>query len=315
MSEKLLPSVKNSEQYNLLFKNDQIWLSAIHHIVEKHKLKGTITRGVKGSHIVYRVGNVWIKLMAPIYAKDFVFEIAGLESVYGQLEVATPKIIHSDRLEDWPYVVMTHVDGLRIGDIFFDLDLDQQVQLATKLGAVTKQLRAVEFDARLLSRGKWDEFISHQFDSVFKNHEMKKMNASWLPGLVEFMQAFKISQFTMDRPVFLHSDLTWDHFLVSKVNGQWQVNGLIDFADCQVGHPEYELAATSAFLLKGRQKALSCYLEATGLFDQINHQVSEKLLAWTLLHLYSDLKNYFVKEMDQVKNGDFRSLARLVYPL
>jgi hygromycin-B 7''-O-kinase len=115
------------------------------------------------------------------------------------------------------------------------------------------------------------------------------------------------------KPVFLHADLTWDHFLVVENEAEPKVSGVIDFADCRLGHSEYDIPASAAYILKGDTEALRNYILGLGLND-LSQNLSEKLLAWTCLHQYSDLNNYFKSEMTLVKPGNFSALAKMVYP-
>jgi len=125
-----------------------------------------------------------------------------------------------------------------------------------------------------------------------------------------------MEEFGMQSPVYLHAELTWDHFLVTKTGNSWDVSGVIDFADCRVGPPEYEMSTSIAFLFKKNRDAMQKYVQAMGVdLRQDSARFSEKLLAWTALHLFSNLTTYFSKEMAEVNEGDFAALARMVYPL
>ncbi len=72
----LLPTVIDRKHYGELFAQDSIWEQSIQYLADKHQLSGVPRRGVRGSHIVYRIGNSWIKVMAPLFAKDMAYEVA-----------------------------------------------------------------------------------------------------------------------------------------------------------------------------------------------------------------------------------------------
>jgi hygromycin-B 7''-O-kinase len=312
----LLPQPADAEAYSKLFKQDTPWESAIQFLSDKYALTGDRSRAKRGSHIVYRVGNSWIKLMAPLFAKDMVYEIAGLTSVQEQLSVASPQIIANGLIENWPYLIVTHIEGDRIGEVWSKLSDENKIHLARQMGATTKSLQNCRPDQVVSDRNNWNSFIKDRLKNLVPHHRAKKMSEKWLQTLPHFMDQFSPEEFLCDNPVFLHADLTWDHFLVHTINNQPHISGVIDFADCRIGHPEYDIPATAAFILKSQDAPLREYLLSLGYKDlELNSRFSEKMLAWTCLHYYSDLKNYFESEMQQLDPGDFRSLARIAYPL
>ncbi|MBK9322897.1 MAG: hypothetical protein IPM97_08135 [Bdellovibrionaceae bacterium] len=72
------------------------------------------------------------------------------------------------------------------------------------------------------------------------------------------------------------------------------------------------LALSSSSLKSIAEKILmGCGFQEKGL----NQRFSEKLLAWSVLHRYFSLVSWFEDEMNEVKHGDFSSLAARVFPL
>ena len=313
MPGNLLPEIPDRDRYRELFSKDEIWEPAVLRLAARYGLEGRPVRGNRGSHIVYRAGVAWIKLMAPIFAKDMAFEVAGLECARGRLKVATPEILGRGELEGWRYIVVSHVEGRRIGDVWGELGAAEKSALARQAGAVTRELQACAPSEQVHARGDWNAFIRERFARMVDHHRLKSMDERWLSRLSGFLGTFDVADFSTDRPVFLHADLTFDHFLVATdSSGAPRISGVIDFADCRVGHPEYDVPATAAFIFKGEALPLAEYLRAAGF--AMGPRAAEKMLAWTCLHFYSDLRNYFEKEMIALPAGDFVALARAVYP-
>lgn len=314
MALNLLPKIENSEQYSTFFRQSSIWEPAIAVICQRHGLSEAAVRAVKGSHIVYRSGDVWIKLMAPLYAKDMVFEVACLRAVADSVSFQTPKIIAEGEIESWPYVLISHVEGERVGDIFEQLETKEQVRLAIEFAQATKQIHSVPTPSIIRNRRDWNQFIESRWLGFHEHHSKKNMSEVWLGNLQSFVHQFQLQDFQIQDPVFLHSDLTWDHFLVKNENGNWKLSGIIDFADAQAGHPEYDMGAPIAFLFRKKRDVIANYARAMGVRES-GERLSNKLLVWTILHLYSDLKNYFADEMAARNDGDFAALAKEVYPV
>jgi hygromycin-B 7''-O-kinase len=310
----LLPNNPDRKAYFELFNQDDIWIKAIRYLADKHKLAGDLMRGTRGSHIVYKVGNYWIKIMAPIFSKDMAFEIAGLETAEKKTSVATPEIIETGELENWLYIIVSNVPGQRIGDVWPKLKQNAKQNIAQQIAKVTLELQACIPKIGVNNRGDWNLFIKDRFENVTTHHKNKSLDSKWLDKLPSFLSEFQLQDFMTSNPVFLHADLTWDHFLLVDYETEPKVAGVIDFADCRLGHWEYDIPASAAFIFKSDKDALSNYILHMG-FNTMNPNLSEKLMAWTCLHQYSDLNNYFKTEMTLVSPGDFSALAKMVYPL
>jgi hygromycin-B 7''-O-kinase len=311
----VLPQIKDRNHYKALFADNRHWDPAIAYLIEKHHLTGEVKRGVLGSHIVYRVGDCWIKLMAPIFAADMAFELSGLRTVEGRLSVSTPRIMAEGELEGWAYVILSHVDGEAIRNVWPKLDDDQKKTLTEQIATITRELSACRPDAVIEKRFNWNEFIQKQYDDCEIHQRKMDLPATWLSRLRPFLATFEGREFQTSHPVFLHADLTFDHFLVTTEK-QPRISGLIDMADCQVGHFEYELVAPAVFLFSGKKTFLRHYLLQCGFSEsQLNQRFSEKLLVWSILHRYFSLIGYYKAEMDSCRPGDFSALAKKIFPL
>jgi hygromycin-B 7''-O-kinase len=308
----ILPVVRDRAHYSELFKKSHRWSDAMEWIMRTHGLSGEPVRAALGSHIVYRVGDLWIKMMAPLFAKDMAFEVAGLKSVQGRLSVATPVVLAQGTLEDWPYVVMSHVDGAAVRDLWRTYSVREKVQLAQQIAQVAKEISACPADPVVSGRFDWQSFISGQYENCETQQQKKLLPAPWLKNLTPFLRSFELQEFLTPQPLLLHADLTFDHFLVNE----GKVSGIIDMADCQVGHFEYELVAPCAFIFKSEPATLRSFLENCGFEEaQLNQRFSEKLLAWAIMHRYFSVVTWFKHEMNDVEVGDFSELADRVFPL
>ena len=147
MEPKYFPEIKTEDQYREYFAQNEIWHKPVQYLADINKLVGTPVRGTRGSHIVYRVGDHWIKIMVPQFAKDMAYEIAGLECAFGRLNLSAsrnieiPKIIAKGELENWLYVVLSHVTGERIGDVWPHCSLEEKISLAKQIAEVTLSLQ------------------------------------------------------------------------------------------------------------------------------------------------------------------------------
>lgn len=79
-----------------------------------------------------------------------------------------------------------------------------------------------------------------------------------------------------------------EHLLVTP--GTWTLNGVLDFETAMTGDRGYEFAAVGLFVSRGDPRLLGRLLAAYGQsFDP------RELLAYTLLHRYSNLNGYLTQ--------------------
>ncbi len=208
--------------------------------------------------------------------------------------MAAPQILAQGTIEDWPYIILSHVEGERIGDVWSTFNSEEKSSLARQIATTTLELQACVADSVVRERGNWQEFIKARLENVVAHHHAKNLDPLWLNKLAGFIGQFDKSEFIGTKEVFLHADLTWDHFLVSQRNGSPVVSGVIDLADCRVGHTEYDIPASATFIFKNEPASLREYMLGLGYEErELNQRLSEKLMAWTCLHFFSDLNNYF----------------------
>jgi hygromycin-B 7''-O-kinase len=230
----------------------------LRHLADRYGLQGEPRRGFRGSHIVYSVGQAWIKIMAPIFAKDMAFEIAGLK-VAQDLPIATPKILAQGELEGWLYITLSHLPA--------SASAMSGVVVRIKSSLPSKWLRP-HFNCNLAKsrrRFKPEVIGTRSFVNASPVTSFIIALKKWMSaGSQTFLDRFDATEFTTENPVFLHADLTFDHFLVGETASGMKILGVIDFADCRLGHPEYDMPASLAFVLRGEQDALCEYLQAFG---------------------------------------------------
>jgi hygromycin-B 7''-O-kinase len=303
-----LPAISDREQYQKVFARNDVWLPAIDELMKIHGLTGLPVRGNRGSHIVFRTNQGWIKLMAPIFSECMPFEIDGLNLAYGKISVKTPKILHEGTFHGWRYIIVSHIDGERIGDVFPKLDQKDQIRITKEICHVTKELQQIKSTEVIEDRDDWDEFITKQMVNVMNIQKSKGLGEKWLQTFPQFLKTFAAKDFLCAKPVFLHADLTHDHFLIKDK----QICGVIDFADCRVGHPEYDAVATCVFILKNNSECLKTYLHEMGFSST---RTAEKLLMWSALHNFGDIPKYFKSELLEVEIGNFQDLAKAAFPL
>jgi hygromycin-B 7''-O-kinase len=91
------------------------------------------------------------------------------------------------------------------------------------------------------------------------------------------------------------------HVLAVRDGTGWSLSGVVDFEPAMVGAPEYELASVGVFLTCGSGPALRTLLLAYGYGEgELGLPLQRRLLAYTLLHRYSNLRWY----LERIPPGD-----------
>jgi hygromycin-B 7''-O-kinase len=288
----LLPSVPDMDAYRKVYKDPGTWLPAMRLICRRHGLDPAhLYAETTGTNAVFRVaGGPWIKLFAPLWPEDFVRERVGLRAVSAVEGMQAPLVLLSSALGAWPYLILSHVEGQPIRAIWPDLRPGERVALAAEMGALMARLQRGDLSGCSAIREDGDAFLMRCGQTAVARNVEHGLPPAWRGALEAYVpEALAL----LDRPfepVFLHADLTDDHWFVREQDGAWHITGLIDFGDAMVGDPLYEFAAPALFLTQGQPAVQRALLRGYGLADDKetdDKETGARIRAWTLLHRFS----------------------------
>jgi hygromycin-B 7''-O-kinase len=95
------------------------------------------------------------------------------------------------------------------------------------------------------------------------------------------------------RRALLHTELMREHLMVANEGSGWQLSGMFDFEPAMLGAPEYDFASYGLFVACGDGRFLRRSLLAYGYRDdQLNAALQNRLMAYAILHRYSNLRWY-----------------------
>ncbi|MCP4805994.1 MAG: phosphotransferase [Proteobacteria bacterium] len=224
-----------------------------------------------------------MKLSRPRWAAEIEAEARMLRRV--ELSVQTPEVLATGTVEGWPFVVMTHVPGVAIADVWPGLGRADRDRVAAQIGELVRELHALPVDPD----PEWGPWIAKLEASAPGRHE----------GPAHLIE--EIPSFLAETPplpqVLLHTEIYDQHVLVDP--DSLDVVSLIDFADGRVGDPRYELPALVELLFREDRTALRHALDATGI--DLGPRPAEELLRWSLRHQFGQLSRWlaFVDETPQ----------------
>jgi hygromycin-B 7''-O-kinase len=106
----------------------------------------------------------------------------------------------------------------------------------------------------------------------------------------------------------LHTEIMREHLLVERFEDGWHISGLFDFEPAMLGAREYDLAAVGIFLTCAEPGLLRAFLVAYG--AEIDDELPLRIMAYALLHRYSNLRWYLERLPVPDHGGDLERLAR-----
>lgn len=216
--------------------------------------EATIECGQVGSFPTFLVGDVVVKLFAPVFDGPacWAVEAAMYELLAGHREVPAPGLVASGQLwgdePAWPYLV----SGRLTGRALVELDRTDQPSpaLAEELGTAVAALHRLTPPEVLVARDLVPDL---------RATAAARLASFGLPGrLIEQVEGFLVD--AEPATVLVHADITADHVFVAE----GRLEGIIDWGDAMVADRSYELAATAMDALGGNRQRLRRFLDGYG---------------------------------------------------
>ena len=263
-------------------------------LAARHGLAGDTSPYPTGSDVVWRVGEHVVKLGAPVFASQMDAEAAWLAHVAGRLGVATPRVVARGELSGWPYLVMTRVGGVALGDLWPTLERRERERLCEHIGAFIARLAAFEPPS---FAPPWEPFAveARRASRARREHDAARgaVDAALVASVESFLVAHGCAgdRFPDDGSrVCLHTELLGAHLLVDTTDADLPLCAAIDFADARVGPRDHDVVPLPEFVLKGERGLLRRILLARGdPASSLTEAKSAELLAHALTHRYASL--------------------------
>ena len=296
----LIPKMTRNE-FRENHHNHALWDEVVKALLENENIPyHTFSRYVLGGNVVYNVDDQYVlKLFAPFDSREFTIETEVLAKTdWTKVSIQVPKIVQRGMYDGWEYFLMTTVPGTLLIDIWDELTTIEKIGVAHDLGLLISQMHQLDISKYLDLENTFESWISLQKENVVKHHA----STGLAPHLLLEVQDYVASFVPSDEKVLLTGEYTPFNLLMNKVNGQWKLTGLIDFADCFIGEPEYDLLGPILFSFFKEPGLTGAFLNAYG--SPIDGATRLRLMQLLLLHRFSHLPNYMegVMDMDEVQS-------------
>ncbi|MFC4516702.1 aminoglycoside phosphotransferase family protein [Streptomyces ehimensis] len=302
----MLPPVETDEQWDAVVPDESVMRPAVEDLCGRLGLAGApLVRFPEGTQPVYAVGDEHVlKLFPGAAARDGVAEGRVLSHVEGRLPVATPRVRAYGPYENgWRYVLMSRLPGASLAHCWDRIPPADRERLVAGIGEALAVLHSLDPGPLedVLGPGDWGAFLDRRRECAVEQQRTRGLPAAWLEQIPEFLDSVPLPR--APRRSLLHTEVMRQHVLVDVDADGWRLTGLFDFEPAMVGDRAYDFVAVGLFVNQG-EPALQ-----TRLATAYGHAFApDELLAYTLLHVYSDLPRY-LRELPVPTTGTLPALA------
>ena len=286
------------------------WRVAIVEILDRYALPSTdASLFASGSDIVFGTADHVVKMSHPRWSDEIATERVGLERAARGLDVRTPQPVAHGALADWPYIVMSRIPGKPLARVWPDLDGSARRAMGRELGKFLRSLHDIPVDEDPELTG----FIDRMRGQAKENHLGQGISPAWADRIEPFLE--EVWPVPSMPSVFLHTEVMDEHVFAERSSDGWHVSGIIDFADCCIGHPGYEFPALAEFIFRGDGASFRECLLAYGFAPgDLGIDRSREFLAWSLVHQFGSLPR-MLRAVGAPEPRSLEDLALRLYPL
>jgi hygromycin-B 7''-O-kinase len=256
-----------------------------------------------------------IKIVPDAWRTKFEAEVAMLACAEGQLTVPTPKIVATGALDGMHWVVMTKLEGVRLGDAWGGMTSTHRRRIVRQIGALMASVHALPRRGLEGLACDWRAFVVEQRASCVERHARAGADPAWVAAMPAYLDDVLPALFGDAADAPMSADITDDHALVVDRDGEPVLSGFFDFGDALVGAPAYDLVTPVTFVVRGSRELLGDLLDGLGWSAAARTPALRKrLMAYALLHRFSDLRRD-VNRLADARLASLEDVERAMWPL
>jgi len=196
---------------------------------------------------------------------------------------------------------MSRLRGENLARAWNRVPRSHRERFVTDVGETLAVLHSLSPDplGDVLGPGNWGAFPDRQDAGAVAQQRARGLPAAWLEQIPDFLASVPLPR--APHRSLLHTEVLRQHFLVGPDG--WRLTGLFDFEPAMIGDRAYDFADVGLFVTRGDPDLLARLARAYG------HAFEPSaLLAYTLLHVYSNLP-WYMRELRVPAEGTLLSLA------
>lgn len=285
----MLPLVLTDEEWDAVVPDETVMRPGAEALCARLGVGGLpLERFAEGSVPVYAVGAEHVlKLFPAASARDGVVEERVLTRLDGALPIPTPAVrAAGEDANGWRYVLMSRMPGEGLAPAWPRVPQGDRERIARDCGEALAALHALDPEplADTLGPGDWPAFLARQRAGAVARQRERGLAEHWLEQIPDFLAVTPLP--AAPGRALLHTEFMREHLLTDPADG-WRLTGLIDFEPAMIGDPAYDLVAVGIFTTRADPRLLGRLMDAYG-----RRFEPRLLLAYTLLHVYSNLPWY-----------------------
>jgi Ser/Thr protein kinase RdoA (MazF antagonist) len=197
---------------------------------------------------LYRLdGQRILKIYGPPVEWRFQTEYAVLQILDEHQIIPNPCVIAAgERSGEPPYVFMTTVAGLEMANAWNNMEQNEQLTIARKLGTIMAAIyhlspeEITDANQQYNSRNEYSIKVkeARRTAEIIKTTEI--LSIQQRNDLLRFLYE-EAPEHLKAPPKIIHFDLSHHHVYLSQETGTWQVTGIIDWADSVAGPLEWDI--------------------------------------------------------------------------
>ncbi|WP_030145276.1 aminoglycoside phosphotransferase family protein [Streptomyces violaceorubidus] len=300
----MLPPVETDEEWDAVVPDDTVLRPGVAALCARLGLADApLIRFTEGSQPVYAVDDEHVlKLFPGAAARRGIVEGRVLTHLQGRLPTPTPRVREFGPCGNgWQYVLMSRLRGENLARAWPRVPRHHRERLVTEVGETLAVLHSLDPDplGDVLGPGDWGAFLDRRRAGAVERPRAQGLSADWVEQIPGFLASVPLPS-EPDR-CLLHTEVMRQHFLVDPDG--WRLTGLFDFEPAMTGDRAYDFVAVGLFVTGGDPDLLARLTKAYGRTFE-----PRVLLAYTLLHVYSDLP-WYLRELGAPAEATLPALA------
>ena len=306
------PQINSKKKFDEHFQS-KIWLDAAKEICQRHRISFAELKRADGSdHVVYFIDDKLVLKIYRPFRRCFEREVKAIEFVDGKTDFLTPEIIETGEFENLKYVFMTQFSGAALTrKDWLELPKREQLNFISKLAVGLKQihqLNAKSFEC------DWAQFVENRAATFIERQIAHGVNSKIIESLPAFIEE-NLKLVPVNKPtVFMHGDVHFGNLRLEKVNNDWQISGLFDFADSRVGFHEYEFLAVGVLMIQGQRDIQREFFKSYGYAEyELDEAMRRRLMMLTMLYETADLRRYAMRLKPEAVDFSLEQLEKGIW--
>jgi hygromycin-B 7''-O-kinase len=307
------PIIKTEEDFDQYFHNE-IWTETAKEICKRHQtsFEQIIRSKTSFDHIVFIIDNSFVLKIYRPSGNGFWREKKAIEFVSGKINFQVPEIIHVGEIEGFDYILMNFLSGdLMTREIWLDLPENQQIKIVTQLAEGVKTIHQLDSDS---FKCDWAEFVKDRAETFIERQIASGVNAEIIEALPAFIETNLPLVPTKSATVFMHSDIHFGNLRLTKIQQNWEVTGLFDFADSRKGFHEYDFLAICVLIIQGQGNLQREFFKAYGYAEKdLDETMRKRLMMLMMLYESADLRRYAMRLRPEAVDYSLEKLEKEIW--